>query len=71
MKLKMLALELDSVVVVLGPVWAAVLLIVLSPTLPIPCANKGMLRVSARRSGESEGERARGASEVRGKEARG
>ena len=49
LKLKMVALELDSVVVVLGPVWAAVLLIdVLSPTLPIPCANKGMLRVSAR-----------------------
>ena len=39
MKLKMLALELDSVVVVLGPVWAVVLLFVLSPTLPIPCAN--------------------------------
>ena len=44
MKLKMLALELDSVVVVLDPVWTAVLLIVLSPMLPIPCANKGMLR---------------------------
>ena len=39
LKLKMVALELDSLVVVLGPVWAVVLLIVLSPTLPIPCAN--------------------------------
>jgi hypothetical protein len=48
LKLTMVALELDLVVVVLGPVWAAVLLIVLSPMLPIPCANKGMLRVSAR-----------------------
>ena len=48
MKLTMVALELDSVVVVLGPVWAAVLRIVLSPMLPIPCANKGMLRVIAR-----------------------
>ena len=58
LKLKMVALELDSVVVVLGPVWAAVLLIdVLSPTLPIPCANKGMLRVSAR--GEAARVRAR------------
>ena len=57
MKLKMLALELDSVVVVLGPVWTAVLLIVLSPMLPIPCANKGMLRVSAR--GEAARVRAR------------
>ena len=60
MKLKSSALELDWVVVVLGPVWAAVLIIVLSPTLPIPCKNEGMLRVSARRSGESEGARARG-----------
>ena len=64
MKLKMVALELDSVVVVLGPVWAAVLLIVLSPTLPIPCANKGMLRVSAR--GEAARVRARDEGGVRG-----
>ena len=46
--LKMVALDLDSVVVVLGSVWAAVLLSVLLPALPIPCANEGMLRVSAR-----------------------
>ena len=57
MKLKMVALELDSVEVVLDPVWAAVLLIVLSPMLPIPCANKGVLRVSARC--EAAGVRAR------------
>ena len=57
MKLTMVALELDLVVVVLGPVWAAVLLIVLSPMLPIPCANKGVLRVSAR--GEAARVRAR------------
>ena len=61
LKLKMVALELDSVVVVvLGPVWAAVLLIVLSPTLPIPCANKGMLRVSARGEAARVGARERG-----------
>ena len=60
MKLKMVALELDSVVVVLGPVWAAVLLIVLSPTLSIPCANKGMLRVSARGEAARVGARERG-----------
>ena len=48
MMLKMVALDLDSVVVVLGSVWAAVLLSVLLPALPIPCANEGMLRVSAR-----------------------
>ena len=55
--LKMVALDLDSVVVVLGSVWAAVLLSVLLPALPIPCANEGMLRVSAR--GEAARVRAR------------
>ena len=60
MMLKMVALELDSVVVVLGPVWAAVLPIVLSPTLSIPYANKGMLRVSARGEAARVGARERG-----------
>ena len=62
--LKMVALDLDSVVVVLGSVWAAVLLSVLLPALPIPCANEGMLRVSAR--GEAARVRARDEGGVRG-----
>ena len=47
LKLSSLALELDSVAVVAPPVWAAISLIVLSSTSPVPCANEGLLRVSA------------------------
>ena len=47
LKLSLLALELDSVSVVAPPVWAAISLTVLSSTSPIPCANEGMLKVSA------------------------
>ena len=46
LKLSLLALELDSVAVVAPPVWAAILLIVLSSISPIPVADSVMLVTS-------------------------